>query len=67
MSERMTQRNPNGRTYRIPLTRAGEFRVVVDKHSAALFGDPVDRLGTYEDCLTLEEALAYKKRNEKRI
>lgn len=48
--DRMTQKNPDGVTFRVPLQKAGEFRVMSDRYNQALFGDVVNRLGQYEDC-----------------
>ena len=54
--ERMTQKNPDGVTFRVPLQRGGEFRVMSEKAAQAVFGDIVNRLGEYEECLTIAEA-----------
>lgn len=46
---RMTQRNPSGTTYRLPLCRAGQFRVEHGHGQADIYGDPINRLGQFED------------------
>lgn len=54
--KRLTHKNPDGTTYRVPLADAGEFRVMHGRTNAAVFGDIVNRLGRYEDLMTIEEA-----------
>ena len=58
---RYTHRNPDGVTYRAPVERLGEFRILQVGGSMALFGDIIDRLGRYESALTIEEAEAYAR------
>lgn len=61
MQERMTQKNPDGVTYRVPLHKAGEFRVMNERTAQAVFGDIVNRLGEYEDCISIAEAKRAKR------
>lgn len=58
---RYTHRNPDGETFRAPVERLGEFRMLQVGGSIAIFGDMIDRLGRYEAALTVEEAEAYAK------
>lgn len=58
---RYTQKNPNG-TFRAPIERLGEFRILQSGSSIALFGDMINRLGQYEAALTIEEAEAYARK-----
>ncbi len=58
---RYTQKNPNG-TFRAPIERLGEFRILQSGPSIALFGDMINRLGRYEAALTIEEAEAYARK-----
>lgn len=58
--DRMTIRNPNG-SYRIPMSRAGTIRQAWQQEQTVLFGDPVDKLGTYEDIGTPQEFAQLKK------
>lgn len=44
----VTRMNPDGRTFRVPLEKAGEFRVLSVETSQAIFGDIVNRLGAFE-------------------
>lgn len=62
MENRLTHKNPNTGTYRASLHRAGTFRIESQGDTCALFGDLVDRLGMYEDCLSLQEAMEYRKK-----
>lgn len=55
-----TQKNPNG-TFRAPVERMGEFRMLQIGGSIALYGDLVNRLGRYEEILSIEEAEAYAR------
>ena len=64
MTERMTRKNPNGRNYRVPLMCLENFELKRDKMNEGIFGDLADRLGIYEDCLTLEEAMEYAKKKQ---
>lgn len=66
MTERYTHKNPDGHTFRAPVERLGEFRVLQSGLSIAIFGDLVDRLGEYEELLTLDEAKDYAKRKTDR-
>ena len=59
---RYTHRNPDGATFRAPVERLGEFRMLQVGGSIAIFGDMIDRLGRYESALTNEEAEAYARR-----
>ena len=51
----MNMTQPNGRsgTFRVPEQRAGELRVI----NGAVFGDIVDRLGSFESLNTEPEQL----------
>ena len=64
--KRMTHKNPDGTTYRVPLSDAGEFRVMHGRTNAAVFGDIVNRLGRYEDLITIEEAERIHGSNNRR-
>ncbi len=44
----MTRSNPDGITYRLPLSNHGSVRIDSYGHSLALFGDCIDKLGAYE-------------------
>lgn len=62
-SKKMTRKNPNVDTYRLPLSDNGSIRIDGYGHSMAVFGDAIDKLGKYEDTgLTPEEVLKLKKR-----
>lgn len=63
--QRMTVTNHNGH-FRIPVERMGDFRIDQSGISIALFGDVVDRLGAYEDSLTVEEAKVYARKKDKK-
>lgn len=52
---RMTIPNPDGKTFRIPLVRAGHIRITANETSDAIFGDVVDRLAAYESLGEPEE------------
>lgn len=52
--ERMTRRNPNG-TYRLPMSTALSVRTEWQMEMPVMFGNPIDRLGAYEDIGTPEE------------
>ncbi len=58
MEKRCTRRNPNG-SFRIPAESLGDFRMMQTGTSLAVYGDAVDKLGQYEELLTLEEAKKY--------
>lgn len=58
MEKRYTRKNPNG-SFRIPAEDAGEIRMLQAGISIAFFGDAVDKLGQYEELLTLKEARQY--------
>lgn len=60
--QRYTHKNPDGKTYRAPAERLGEIRMLQVGGSIALYGDLINRLGRYEDLLTVEEAEAYVRR-----
>lgn len=47
-SKTMTRKNPDGRTYRLPLNDNGTFRVEGHGCSMAVFGDAIDKLGRIE-------------------
>lgn len=64
--DRFTHINPNGQTYRVPVERIGEFRIDQCGSSIAMFGDMVDKLGRYEDYLTIEEAKRYASRKKEK-
>ena len=59
---KFTHKNPDGKTFRVPIERLGEFRMLQVGGSMALYGDVIDRLGRYEAALTVEEAEAYASR-----
>lgn len=62
-SKKMTRKNPNVDTYRLPLSDNGSIRIDGYGHSMAVFGDAIDKLGKYEDTgLTPEKVLKLKKR-----
>lgn len=63
-SKRMTRKNPDGKTYRLPLNQNGEFHIDGMGHAMAAFGDAVDKLGKIEDWFTMKELeeLSEKKR-----
>lgn len=58
--ERMTRRNPNG-TFRLPMNTALSIRTEWQQEQPVMFGNPVDRLGAYEDIGTPEEFSALKR------
>ena len=60
--QRYTHKKPDGKTYRVPAEKLGEFRMLQVGGSIALYGDLINRLGRYEDLLTVEEAEAYARR-----
>ncbi len=64
MEKRYTRRNPNG-SFRIPAENAGEFRLDQTGIHIAFFGDAINKLGQYEELLTLEEARRYAARRTK--
>lgn len=64
MERRYTRRNPNG-SFRIPAEGMGEFGMKQTGISIALFGDAVNKLGQYEELLTLREAQEYAARKRK--
>ena len=51
---RMTRKNPNG-TYRLPMSAAQSIRTEWQMEMPVMFGNPIDRLGEYEDLGTPEE------------
>lgn len=52
--EKMTRKNPNG-TYRLLGNEAGSIRMEWQQEQPVFFGDPVDKLGMYEELGTPEE------------
>lgn len=48
----------------MPMMCLGHFEFKQDKASEGIFGDLADRLGVYEDCLTLKEAMEYAKKKQ---
>lgn len=64
MEKRYTRKNPNG-SFRIPAENAGEIRMPQTGISIAFFGDAINKLGQYEELLTLEEARRYTARRTK--
>ncbi len=52
---RMTIKNPNGKTYRLPASRAGENRMEQQQEMIVFYGDLVNLLGRYEDLGPIEE------------
>lgn len=64
MEKRYTRKNPNG-SFRIPAENAGEFRLSQTGISIAFLGDAINKLGQYEELLTLEEARRYAARRLK--
>lgn len=57
---RFTHKNPDG-SFRAPLEWIGEFRLNQCGSSLAVYGDLVNRLGQYEDLISLEELQKMKK------
>ncbi len=59
-----TRINPDGVTYRIPVTLTGiTFTLSTDNIGTSLFGDIANRLGRYENCgLTIEEIEEHARR-----
>lgn len=47
--ERITRRNPDGKTYRIWLDHAGEFTIKTQGGTLYAYGDLVNKLGRLED------------------
>ena len=64
MERRYTRRSPNG-SFRIPAEGRGEVGMKQTGISIALFGDAVNKLGQYEELLTLREAQEYAARKRK--
>lgn len=58
--ERMTRKNPNG-TYRMPMNLALSVRTEWQQEMPVMFGEPVNRLGSYEDIGTPEEFAMLKE------
>lgn len=58
---KMAIQTPSG-NYRIPGDRMGEFRFNSSRMFNDFFGDMADRIGTYEDCTTLEEMNKARKK-----
>lgn len=65
MEKRFTRRNPNG-SFRIPVESIGIFRIEQTGRSIAVFGDVANKLGKYEELITLEDAKKYAAEKEKR-
>ena len=57
---RFTHKNPDG-TFRAPVEWIGELRLNQCGNSLALFGDLVNRLGPYEELMSLDELRKMKK------
>lgn len=57
---KIATKTPAG-NYRIKGDRVGEFRFVTNKYFTDFYGDLVDRVGTYEDCSTLDEINRVRK------
>lgn len=55
MQKRLTRKNPNVNTYRLPLMTNSGFRAENQGGQLTLFGDLVDKLGRYEDLGEPEE------------
>lgn len=54
--QRMTVKNPNANTYRVPVEKLDTFRIESAGLNTAFMGTMVDKLGKYEDIgLTPEE------------
>lgn len=62
MEQRMTIKNPGGAGYRIPLSRGGIIEMKWQQEQPVLFGNPVDKLGRYEDIGTPREFAELKAR-----
>lgn len=58
---KFTNRNPDGKTFRVPIERLGEFRILQVGGSIAIYGDMVNLLGRYEAALTVDEVEAYAR------
>lgn len=46
---RMTLKNPSDNGYRLPFSRSGEWRMENKGQFSDIYGDPINRLGQYED------------------
>jgi len=63
---RRTRINPNGITYRMPLTRSGTgIRIECQGGIATVFGDLIDMVGKLEDVKPLEQWLEDARRQKK--
>ncbi len=62
--ERYTRKNPNG-SFRVPIEEVGQFRIEQNRNSIGIFGDVVDKLGEYEELLSIQEAREYAKKKKK--
>lgn len=63
VGERFTIKNPDG-SFRIPAERLGEFRIEQSGMFIAMFGDMVDKLGNYEELISLKEAGEYAAKRQ---
>lgn len=61
-NNKFTHMNPDGKTFRVPIERLGEFRILQVGGSIAIYGDMVNLLGRYEAALTVGEAEVYANR-----
>lgn len=58
---KIATKTPNG-NYRICGDRMGSFRFESNKYFQDFYGDMADRVGTYEDCETMEELNRARKK-----
>lgn len=62
VAQTMTRQNPDGITFRLPLSNHGSVRIDSYGHSLAIFGDCIDKLGAYEKSgLTPDEVMRLGK------
>lgn len=47
-SKKLTRLNPDGMTYRVPLSHSGTIKIDGTENTLAVFGDCIDKLGMYE-------------------
>lgn len=65
-SQRLTRRNPDGMTYRVPLLHGVRVTISGDDHALAVLGDISDKLGMYEDTgFSIKELRELKEKREK--
>lgn len=57
---RMTRKNANG-TFRLPMETALSIRLEWQQERPVMFGDPVDKLGEYEEIGTPKEFARLKE------